>query len=122
MNSNSVEMIFLGTNVDIDSIKKTDEKIVITFELEKEKLLNEKGIKAIYFNRQAQNRKTWNEILKSQFNALDLDKNGELSFDEIDEKIAYIDERQFNQLDKNKNGQLNYAEVQELFIIFIIEG
>jgi len=70
MNSNSVEMIFLGTDVDINTIKKIDEKIVVTFELEKEKLLNEKGIKAIYFNRQAQNKKTWNEILKTAENWL----------------------------------------------------
>ena len=64
------EILFLGTDTDIESIEQIDKKIIVTFEIEKEKILNETGIKTIYFHRQAQNEKTWNEIGKTAKNWL----------------------------------------------------
>ncbi|NNL59253.1 MAG: hypothetical protein HKP31_07330 [Nitrosopumilus sp.] len=59
------EIQFLGIDTDINSIENTDEKFVVSFELEKEKELKEKGISGIYFNRQAQSEKTWQDIVKT---------------------------------------------------------
>jgi len=48
------EVLFLGTDSEIPIIDKIDKKIVVVFELEKERILKERGIETIYFNRQAQ--------------------------------------------------------------------
>ena len=61
MNS-SKDILFLGTDTKISQIDKNYKKIVV-FELEKEKILRERGIDVIYFNRQAQSEKVWNDIL-----------------------------------------------------------
>jgi len=58
-------MLILGTGVDVNSIEKINKKVVVTFELEIEKVLREKKINAIYFHRQAQSEKVWNEIRKT---------------------------------------------------------
>ena len=59
---------------------------------------------------------------QNQFAKLDKNDDKQLTFDEIDQDIAYMDEQQFNQLDLNQDGRLNYAEAQMMFIIIIIEG
>ncbi len=61
-------MLILGTGVDVNSIEKINEKMVVTFELEIEKDLRERKINAIYFHRQAQSEKVWNEIRKTAKN------------------------------------------------------
>lgn len=65
------EIQFVGTDIDIDTIENIDKKFIVTFELEKENFLKEKGINAIYFNRQAQSKKTWQDIVKTAKNWLD---------------------------------------------------
>jgi hypothetical protein len=62
-----------------------------------------------------------NDVSQGQFIALDEDGDGLHSFEEIGQDIAYMDYQQFNQLDLNQDGKLSYAEAQRMFII-IIEG
>ena len=45
-----------------------------------------------------------------------------LSYEEVEQDIAYMDYQQFNQLDLNQDGKLNYAEAQRMFVIIIVEG
>ena len=61
-------------------------------------------------------------ITTDQFAKLDKNEDRQLTFDEIGQAIAYMDEQQFNQLDLNQDGKLNYAEAQMMFIIIIVEG
>jgi len=59
---------------------------------------------------------------QNQFAQLDKNDDRQLTFDEIDQDIAFINEQQFNQLDLNQDGKLDYAEAQMMFIIIIVEG
>ena len=59
---------------------------------------------------------------QNQFAKLDINEDRQLTFDEIDQDIAYMDEQQFNQLDLNQDGKLDYAEAQMMFIIIVVEG
>ena len=59
---------------------------------------------------------------QKQFAQLDKDDDRQLTFDEIDQDIAFMDEQQFNQLDLNQDGKLDYAEAQMMFIIIVVEG
>ena len=52
----------------------------------------------------------------------DRDRDGILSYEEVEQDIAYMDYQQFNQLDLNQDGKLNYAEAQRMFVDIIIEG
>lgn len=63
--SSEKKIIILGNDIESSFLKSIKNEIVITFELEVEKILKENGVNAIYFHRQAQNQNVWNEILKS---------------------------------------------------------
>ena len=47
---------------------------------------------------------------------LDLNKDGKLHFEEIDQEHVYIDKAEFNKLDSNQDGILNYAEAEDINI------
>jgi Ca2+-binding EF-hand superfamily protein len=54
---------------------------------------------------------------QNQFDSLDKDNDRQLSFEEIDQDIAYIGDQQFNKLDRNQDGKLDYTETQYIFTI-----
>ena len=47
---------------------------------------------------------------------LDLNKDGKLHFEEIDQEHVFIDKAQFSKLDSNQDGILNYAEAEDINI------
>ena len=69
-----------------------------------------------------ESRQAVDDISQCQFIALDTDGDGLVSFDEVDQDIAYMDYKEFNQLYLNQDGKLNYSEAQRMFIIIIFDG
>jgi len=56
------------------------------------------------------------KITLSALKLLDLNKDGKLSFKEIDQDKVFIDEAEFNKIDSNQDGFLNYAEAEDINI------
>ena len=51
---------------------------------------------------------------------LDLNRDGRLTFNEVDKELVYMDEAQFNELDLNQDGTLNYAEAEDINIFILL--
>ena len=61
-------------------------------------------------------------MTQNKFDELDNDEDRYLSFDEVNQDIAYLGEQQFNKLDRDKSGKLAFDEAQYLFVIIFVES